>query len=81
MATHLLSDHESVHCVAAISPLHLLYPAKEAQKQEEEEEEEAKAAVVDGREPVSERVARAVELPDHERGSEEGDGIEEAILK
>ena len=79
MATHLLSDHESVRCVAAISPLHLLYPAEEAQKQEEEEE--AKAAVVDGREPVSEQVARAVELPDHERGSEEGDGIEEAILK
>ena len=80
MATHLLSDHESVHCVATISPLHLLYPAEEAQKQEEEEEE-AKAAVVDGREPVSEQVARAVELPDHERGSEEGDGIEEAFLK
>ena len=78
MATHLLSDHGSVHCIAAISPLHLLYPAEEAQKQEEEE---AKAVVVDGREPVSEQVARVVKLPDHERGSEEGDGIEEAILK
>ena len=78
MATHLLSDHGSVHCVTAISPLHLLYPAKEARKQEEEE---AKAAVVDGREPVSEQVARVVELPDHEQGSEEGDGIEEATLK
>ena len=34
---------------------------------------------MDGREPVFEQVAMGVELPDHEQGSEEGDGIEEAI--
>ena len=35
--------------------------------------------MVDGREPVFEQVTGGVELPDHERGSEEGDGIEESI--
>ena len=34
---------------------------------------------MDGREPVFEQVVMGVEPPDHEQGSEEGDGIEEAI--